>query len=812
LSAALFVWTSAAYGQMEQKEPHIGYLYPAGGQRGTVMEVWVGGQALRGAREVVVSGDGVQAKVVRLVRPIRNLNGDQRHELGRQLKEAAQKRLSEMSPEERRVLVLPRELALPKAAIAAGKPPKSDPKKATAAPAGKKVEKNAGTDGKPGEKKSEKDTVDLSKLPDHPWLQNIDQKSLKELARLANDLLNTKKRQPNMQIAETVVLEVTIAPDAKPGSRDIRILGADGLTNPMCFEVGLFPEMRESEPNDPYTGFQFPNEVVSDLPAVFNGQVGPGDVDRLRFRAAQGQQLVVETKARELAPYLADAVPGWFQATLAIYDAQGHEIAFADDYRFNPDPVLYYKIPRDGEYALEIRDAIYRGREDFVYRITVGEFPYITQAFPLGAQTDDRAAAKVSGWNLPATKVPLDTSPGALIRNESVVREDGFSTNPFAYIVDTLPEHKEKEPNNTNADAQAIKLPIIVNGRIEEKTDADVFRFDGRKGDRVVAEVMARRLYSPLDSLLTLTDSTGKVVAWNDDFEDKGVGWCTHHADSYLAAELPADGSYCVAVSDAQHEGGPAWAYCLRVSAPRPDFALRVTPSSINIPASRIAPICVHALRKDGFSGEIEVVLKNAPSGFVLSGGRIPAGKDCVRMTLSMSGPGTPDSIPLALEGRAVIDGETAIRPVVAADDMMQAFFYRHLAPTHALLAAMKQPKSRGVPVELTVAGPVQIPVGGAVDVDIDDVPLPSNFTNVQLELSEPPAGITLQDLVVKSKHITFRLVANADAAKPGTADNLIIHASAESTPRDAKAPKPKKQTQRVSLGILPALAIQVTE
>ena len=95
----------------------------------------------------------------------------------------------------------------------------------------------------------------------------------------------------------------------------------------------------------------------------------PGDVDRYRFTAAQGQQLVAVVCARELMPYLADAVPGWFQAALTLYDAQGHEVAYGDDYRFHPDPVIHFKIPADGEYVIEIRDAIYRGREDFVYRV-----------------------------------------------------------------------------------------------------------------------------------------------------------------------------------------------------------------------------------------------------------------------------------------------------------------------------------------------------------------------------------------------------------------------------------------------------------
>ena len=152
------------------------------------------------------------------------------------------------------------------------------------------------------------------------------------------------------------------------------------------------------------------------LPAVVNGQILPGAVDRYRLSARKGQRLVVAAAARELIPYIADAVPGWFQATLALYDAQGKELAYVDDYRFHPDPVLYYVIPADGKYAIEIKDAIYRGREDFVYRITVGELPFMTSIFPLGGPAGQQATVEAKGWNLAARPLhdrqPRQAVPG----------------------------------------------------------------------------------------------------------------------------------------------------------------------------------------------------------------------------------------------------------------------------------------------------------------------------------------------------------------------------------------------------------------
>ena len=142
-----------------------------------------------------------------------------------------------------------------------------------------------------------------------------------------------------------------------------------------------------------------------------------------------------------------------------------------------------------------------------------------------------------------------------------------------------------------------------------------MFRFEGRAGDTIVAEVYARRLDSPLDSVLKLTDAAGKQLAFNDDHEDKGAGLDTHHADSYLMATLPADGAFYIHIGDAQHQGGPEYAYRLRISPPRPDFALRVVPSSLSVRGGASVPLTVYALRRDGFTNEITLSLKDAPAG-----------------------------------------------------------------------------------------------------------------------------------------------------------------------------------------------------
>jgi len=652
---------AAMPGARAQRDPRIGYVYPAGGRQGTAFQVAIGGQYLDGVANVYISGGGVQAAVIEHKKPLTQREFTLLRE---KLKELQQKRLAATQTAE------------------------------------KPGEQDVPARGMAGESQSVGRLTPDATNPQ--WTAEDEQM----VAEIKKKLANPPNRQGNPVIAETVTIEVTMAPDTEPGERELRLGTPSGLSNPLVFCVGQLAEFSEKESKSsttpglgsrpagslagagPAPAQPEPGMSIT-LPAIVNGQILPGDVDRFRFEARKGQQLVIAASARELIPYLADAVPGWFQATLALYDTDGKELAYDDDYRFHPDPVLFYEIPRDGEYLIEIRDAIYRGREDFVYRIAVGELPFVTSIFPLGGTAGAQTTIEADGWNLPEAELTpqaKDKGPGVYPVSASC---KGLISNPVPFAVDTLPECLEQEPNNEQANAQQVTPPLIVNGRIDQPGDVDLFRFEGRAGDEIVAEVYARRLDSPLDSTLKLTDATGRQIAFNDDHEDKAAGLTTHHADSLLSATLPADGTYYLALGDAQHKGGPAYGYRLRISPPQPDFGLRVVPSSINVRAGATAALTVYALRKDGFSDEIALTLKDAPSGFTLSGGRVPAGQDQAKVTLKAPPTPTKEPLNLCVEGRAVIQGRQIVRAAVPADDMMQAFFYRHLVPAKDLKVAV---------------------------------------------------------------------------------------------------------------------------
>jgi hypothetical protein len=745
---------------LAQQTPHIGYIYPAGGRQGAVFQVAVGGQYLNNATNAYVSGDGVQALVVDYSRP---LTQKEFNDLREKLKELQDRR-------------------------------------AAANASAKKRDGSAGSP--PG-------TNVVWTAADDRIIAEMRQKLI----------MFAPRRNGNPAIAETVTVRVTLAPNAEPGERELRLATPTGLSNPLRFCVGQLVEYNKRDPKlgadpAPQRPLRFnnepkavePTEMNITLPAIVNGQTLPGGVDRYHFQARKGIGLVVVVAARELIPYLADAVPGWFQAAVTLYDAKGHELEHADHYEFHPDPVLHYEIPKDGEYVVQIRDSIYRGREDFVYRITLGELPYVTSIFPLGGPAGAQTTAELKGWNLPVTSLALtNTEPG--IHPLSVSKEDRLS-NPVPFAVDTLPECLEQEPNNSIAAAQAVTLPIIVNGRIDKPGDWDVFRFDGRAGDTVVAEVNARRLDSPLDSVLKLTDASGKQLAFNDDHEDKGAGLDTHYADSYLSATLPADGAFYVHIGDAQRQGGPEYGYRLRISPPRPDFELRVVPSSVSVRGGASVPLTVYALRRDGFTNEITLALQDAPEGFKLNGAKVPANQDQVRLTLLAPAAPTEKPISLALEGRAIIEGHAVVHRAVPAEDMMQAFAYRHLVPAQGLEVAVSGRLMNRMSLKILSATPVRIPAGGTARVRVA-TPTSAFADRFRLELSEPPEGITIGRVSSSDEGAEIELRSDAAKAKPGLKGNLIVNIF-QSQLAAAKQNKKQANQRRPAVGALPAIPFEI--
>ncbi len=134
----------------------------------------------------------------------------------------------------------------------------------------------------------------------------------------------------------------------------------------------------------------------------------------------------------------------------------------------------------------------------------------------------------------------------------------GGESNSYTVLVgDDVAAIVEKEPNDGFDQAQVIPLPVAVEATIQKERDADVFRFDGQKGDKLRIAVQAARFGSPVDAFVTVYDANRQIVASQDDADNQ--------PDPALDLTLPRTGVYYVTVIDAHDLGGNNFGYRLVV-------------------------------------------------------------------------------------------------------------------------------------------------------------------------------------------------------------------------------------------------------
>jgi hypothetical protein len=141
------------------------------------------------------------------------------------------------------------------------------------------------------------------------------------------------------------------------------------------------------------------------------------------------------------------------------------------------------------------------------------------------------------------------------------------SAAPLPFIVGTLPELSEQEPNDLPAKAQSLpNATSTINGRLEKRGDVDTFALSLSQGQTLVAAVSAHEtLGSPMDAVLQVVSPRGGVLEQNDD--ERGL-------DPVLTFTAPAAGVYLLrtfafpAAPDASisYAGGEAFVYRLTLT------------------------------------------------------------------------------------------------------------------------------------------------------------------------------------------------------------------------------------------------------
>jgi hypothetical protein len=212
--------------------------------------------------------------------------------------------------------------------------------------------------------------------------------------------------------------------------------------------------------------------------------------------------------------------------------------------------------------------------------------PNITHLFPAGGQrgttvevtaagTFDKWPVKVwvggKGITAEAAKekgkfrvsVAADAVPGVYWLRP---HDDTGGGNLRPFVVGTLTEAAEAEPNDEPGKPQPLDPGVVVNGRLAKNGDVDCYAVRLKKGQTLVAAVEANiTLRSPMDGVLQVLSPGGFVLAQSNDVRD---------LDPRLVFTAPADGTFVVRVfafpatpdSGIRFSGGDTFIYRLTVT------------------------------------------------------------------------------------------------------------------------------------------------------------------------------------------------------------------------------------------------------
>jgi hypothetical protein len=467
---------------------------------------------------------------------------------------------------------------------------------------------------------------------------------------------NDPKQRP---VTRSVKLRFEVDPDAALGVREFRIASTLGLSSlgqilvvdePVILEQGVNNTLAQAAP-------------IS-IPAVVCGRIEAAeDVDYFRFSAKAGQHLTFEVFGARLEDKIHD-LQKHLDPLVALFDPEGREVAASDDSYF-ADPLLTYKIPKDGYYTIQIRDAKYDGDARWVYALRATDRPYVSHVFPMAA--NPRSTVNVTPVGSAKESLPRLTMTAPSLAGTHALQADvaGRTTNPFAFHVTSLPIVSEQEPNDTIDQATRISVPCVVNGRIGARRDLDHFVFPGRKAQPLRLEVRSRRfgtlLQSGLDSFVEILSMKGQVVASNDDDIGK---------DSGLVFNPPADGDYVVRVRDLNSKGGDTFVYCLEIAPAQQSFAIRVDPGKAMIGPGSSTPWYVTVTRANGFSGPVDVAVEGLPDAVSVNRLTIPSTMTQGLLVLNAGTDAKLGAAPVRVIGRAVVGDKPVERIATVSEEI----------------------------------------------------------------------------------------------------------------------------------------------
>jgi hypothetical protein len=255
--------------------------------------------------------------------------------------------------------------------------------------------------------------------------------------------------------AASLRVSVRVPPTTTLGEQHLHV-ASGGLEAPVPAAV-LIGEIEEiTVTGNPAT----PTEAIPiRTPAVVNGAISrPDQSQYFSFHAEAGQRFEFRVDSMHLG-YSLDPV-------ITLFDPSGKRLAAADDPgidertdEYQLDPRMAYQFPQTGTYLVAVRDSMYRGSPDFVYRLSV--LPDATdfrlearepvKTVYAGEQTELLLRVRrLGGWDTPVEVEAVNLPPGIVSEKVIVPAKDSV-------VKDTCGVER-------TIDGTIVHLPLRVEG------------------------------------------------------------------------------------------------------------------------------------------------------------------------------------------------------------------------------------------------------------------------------------------------------------------------------------------------------------
>jgi len=404
-----------------------------------------------------------------------------------------------------------------------------------------------------------------------------------------------------------VTIAVTLDADVPPGIYPLRVANARGISNAIAVGVDSLPQM------------PFASEVPR-LPVALSGSLTGGQMLETSFEAKQGDRIVVDLESRRLG--------GKLRPILHLYDAQGVQVAWSQPLdSIGGDARIDAALPEDGRYTVELHDMLYQGSAPGHFRLKIGSLHYADLPFPLAVQRG--RATPVSGAisRLPAGAAwSVNPQGAAAIVPLPWSQIPGLTGTRPSVRVSAHPEVVEQRDASA---AQTIAQPRVgISGRIASEGEEDVYQIPVEPGTKLAIRVLADRLGSPLDGVLSVRNAKGGQLARSDDTAGSG--------DPELNFNVPANtDAIQLALSDLHRRGGEAFVYHIEVApAGQPQATVSLAADRILVPRDGHELFEVQAKRQ-GYRGPVKLHFRSLPEGIEARGATIPAGAARALVTFS---------------------------------------------------------------------------------------------------------------------------------------------------------------------------------